>query len=160
VGKYKYYPQAGPPKGEVNMLLGQVNNKLDDKNRLSFPFKFRKEMGDKLIITQNMEGCLLVIALNKWKTLLAGTESKPFILKEVREVQRFLFGGAIEIELDDKGRFILPEHLKIYSGIGLEAVFIGVYNRVEIWDKKRWEEYNKNNLIKNISEISEKLRGE
>ena len=76
------------------MLLGQVNNKLDDKNRLSFPYKFRKEMGDKLIVTQNMEGCLLVIASSRWKTLLAGTQRKPFILKEVREVQRFLFGSA------------------------------------------------------------------
>jgi MraZ protein len=142
------------------MLLGQVNNKLDDKNRLSFPSRFRKEMGDKLIITQNMEGSLLVVASSEWKTLLAGTENKPFILKEAREVQRFLFGGASEIELDNKGRFILPEHLKIYSGIESEAVFVGVYNRVEIWDKKRWEEHNKNNLVKNISEISEKLRGE
>ena len=29
---------------------------------------------------------------------------------------------------------------------------------MEIWNKKRWEEYNSNNLIKNISEISEKLK--
>jgi MraZ protein len=141
-----------------SMLLGQVDNKLDDKNRLSFPSKFRKEMGDKLIITQNMEGCLLAVALSEWKTLFAGTESKPFIVKEAREIQRFLFGGASEIELDDKGRFILPEYLKIYSGIESETIFIGVINRVEIWDKKRWEEYSKNNLVKNVSEISEKLR--
>jgi len=139
------------------MLLGQVNNKLDDKNRLSFPSKFRKELGNNLIITQNMEGSLLVVSESSYKTLLEGTENKPFILKEVREVQRFLFGSAQEIELDEKGRFILPEHLKIYSGIESEAVFVGVYNRVEIWDKKRWEEYNGKHLNKNISEISQKL---
>lgn len=142
------------------MLLGQVNNKLDDKNRLSFPSKFRKELGNNLIITQNMEGSLLVVSELRYKTLLEGTENKPFILKEVREVQRFLFGSAVEIELDEKGRFILPEHLKIYSGIESEAVFVGVYNRVEIWDKKRWEEYNNKHLNKNISEISQKLSGD
>ncbi len=139
------------------MLLGQVNNKLDDKNRLSFPSKFRKELGNNLIITQNMEGSLLVVSESRYKTLLEGTENKPFILKEVREVQRFLFGSAVEIELDEKGRFILPEHLKVYSGIESEAVFVGVYNRVEIWDKQRWEEYNKSHLNKHISEISQKL---
>jgi MraZ protein len=142
------------------MLLGQVNNKLDDKNRLSFPSKFRKELGNNLIITQNMEGSLLVVSESSYKTLLEGTENKPFILKEVREVQRFLFGSASEVELDEKGRFILPEHLKIYSGIESEAVFVGVYNRVEIWDKKRWEEYNGRHLNKNISEISQKLSGD
>jgi len=141
------------------MLLGQVNNKLDDKNRLSFPSKFRKELGNNLIVTQNMEGSLLVVSESRYKTLLEGTENKPFILKEVREVQRFLFGSAVEIELDEKGRFVLPEHLKNYSGIKSEAVFVGVYNRVEIWDKKRWEEYNKAHLNKNISEISQKLSG-
>ncbi len=142
------------------MLLGQVNNKLDDKNRLSFPFRFRKELGDKLIITQNMEGSLLVVGAQRFKMLLSGTENKPFILKEVREIQRFLFGSAVEIELDEKGRFILPVHLKNYSGIETDAVFVGVYNRVEIWDKKRWEEYNKAHLEKNIAEIAQKMQEE
>lgn len=142
------------------MLLGQVNNKLDDKNRLSFPYRFKKEMGNKLIITQNMEGSLLAVSISRWKTLLEGTEEKPFILKEAREVQRFLFGSAVEIELDEKGRFTLAEHLKDFSGIRSEAVFVGVYNRVEIWDKKRWEEYNKTHLYKNISEIAQKLSEE
>lgn len=117
-------------------------------------------MGDRLIITQNMEGSLLVVSTNRWKTLLEGTESKPFTLTEARETQRFLFGSASEVELDEKGRFILPEHLKIYSGISSEAVFVGVYNRVEIWEKKRWEDYNKTHLIKNISQITQKLSNE
>lgn len=140
------------------MLLGQVENKLDDKKRLSFPYRFRKVLGNKLIITQNMEGSLLVVSKEKWDTLLEGTENKPFIQKEVRELQRFFFGSAQEVELDEKGRFILPEHLKNFSGIEKIAVFVGVNNRVEIWDKRRWIEYNKKHLEKNIDEITEKLR--
>jgi MraZ protein len=142
------------------MLLGQVNNKLDHKNRLSLPAKFRKELGDKLIITQNMEGSLLVVSQSRWKTLLEGTEGKPFTDAPARETQRFLFGGAAEIELDDKGRFVLPEHLKNYSGIEAEAVFVGVFNRLEIWDKKRWEEYQQDHLVKNIGDITKNLSDE
>lgn len=139
------------------MLIGQVDKKLDYKNRLSFPYRFKKEMGKTLIITQNMEGSLLVVSLARWQTLLEGTEGKPFTDSATRQIQRFLFGSAVEVELDDKGRFILPAHLKEYSGIGKEAVFVGVYNRVEIWDKTRWEEYNKKHLSKNISQIAQKL---
>lgn len=142
------------------MLLGQVNNKLDSKNRLSLPFRFKKELGNKLIVTKNMEGSLLVVSQASWETLLEGTRDKPFILKESREIQRFLFGSAEEVELDDKGRFILPQHLREYSGIDTEAVFVGVYNRVEIWGKRRWEEYSKTNLNKNIEQIAQKLSSE
>ncbi len=142
------------------MLIGQVDNKLDDKNRLSFPKKFRKELGDRLIITANMEGSLLVVSATRFKTLLEGTENKPFIDRNVRETQRFLLGMANEIELDEKGRFILPAHLKEYAGIKSEAVFVGIYNRVEVWDKSRWEEYNSKHLTKNIAEIAQKLSDE
>lgn len=142
------------------MLIGQVDNKLDDKNRLSFPKRFRNELGDRLIITANMEGSLLVVSATRFNTLLEGTENKPFIDKSVRETQRFLLGMAAEIELDEKGRFILPAHLKEYSGIEKEAVFVGIYNRVEVWEKKRWEKYNTEHLTKNIAEIAQKLSDE
>lgn len=142
------------------MLLGQVNNKLDEKNRLTLPKRFRSELGDHLIITQNMEGSLLVVSASRYKTLLEGTENKPFINKDVREIQRFLFGSAVEVELDEKGRFTLSEHLKNYSDIKSEAVFVGVFNRVEIWNSQRWEEYNSKHLIKNIAQIAQKLNEE
>ena len=142
------------------MLIGQVDNKLDDKNRLSFPRKFRKELGSRLIITANMEGSLLVVSSSRFTTLLEGTENKPFIDKAVRETQRFLLGMATEIELDEKGRFILPAHLKTYAGITKEAVFVGIYNRVEVWNKQRWEKYNSLHLIKNIAQIAQKLSDE
>jgi MraZ protein len=142
------------------MLIGQVDNKLDDKNRLSFPRKFRKELGSRLIITANMEGSLLVVSSSRFTTLLEGTENKPFIDKAVRETQRFLLGMATEVELDEKGRFILPAHLKTYAGITKEAVFVGIYNRVEVWNKQRWEKYNSLHLTKNIAQIAQKLSDE
>jgi MraZ protein len=142
------------------MLIGQVDNKLDDKNRLSFPGKFRKDLGRRLIITANMEGSLLIVSEAKFRILLEGTENKPFIDKSVRETQRFLLGMASQVELDEKGRFILPAHLKDYSGIVKEAVFVGIYNRVEVWNKSRWEKYNSEHLTKNIAEIAQKLSDE
>ena len=142
------------------MLLGQVDKKIDTKNRLSFPYRFRKELGDRLIITKNMEGSLLIVSEKAWQTLLSGTKDKPFIRKEARETQRFLFGSAVALELDEKGRFILPQSLRIYSGIEENAVFVGVYNRVEVWDKKRWEEYSGNYLERNINKITKKLSDE
>ena len=138
------------------MLIGRSDSKIDEKNRISFPKKFRKELGDSLIITQGFEGSLIVISVNQLKLLLEGTESKPIIDKKARETERFLLGSAEEVTLDDKGRFILPEHLKRYANLTQEIACLGIIRYVQIWDKNKWEKHNQE-LIKQIEPITEKL---
>jgi MraZ protein len=138
------------------MLLGQYDGKIDAKGRTAFPKKFREVLGDKLIITLGYENSLIVVSEENWKALLEGTEGKPFIQSETRETQRFLLGGASNIELDGKGRFILPAYLREFAKVKDNVVFIGLSRYVEIWDKDRWLEYRKA-LEKNIDTISQRL---
>lgn len=138
------------------MLLGQYEGKIGDKSRIGFPKKFREVLGDKLIITLGYEESLIVVSEKGWKSLLEGTEGRPFIESETRETQRFLLGGASGVELDNKGRFILPGYLREYAGIEDEVVFLGLSRYVEIWSKKRWEEYS-SKLKENIETISQRL---
>lgn len=138
------------------MLIGQYENKIDEKNRTALPKKFRTILGDKLIITQGYENSLIMVSEENWKSLLEGTEGRPFIESDTRETQRFLLGNASEVELDTKGRFIIPNYLKNFAGITSEVIFLGLSRYVEIWDKKKWEDYRKN-LEKNIDKISDRL---
>jgi len=138
------------------VLIGQYDGKIDNKGRSAFPKKFRQILGDKLIVTLGYENSLIVVSEENWKALLEGTEGRPFIQSETRETQRFLLGSASNIELDSKGRFILPAYLRDYAKIEDEVVFIGLSRYVEIWDKGRWEEYRKH-LEKNIDTISQRL---
>ncbi|MEK7571687.1 MAG: division/cell wall cluster transcriptional repressor MraZ [Patescibacteria group bacterium] len=138
------------------MLLGQYEAKISEKHQAALPKKFREVLGEKLIITKGFENCLLVVSEESWKTLLEGTEGKPFTNKATRELQRFLLGNASYVELDSKGRFVLPEYLRTFASIETELVFAGLQRFVEIWDKKKWEEQQKD-LAKNIESIAEKL---
>ncbi len=138
------------------MLIGQYEAKLGTKGRVAFPAKFRKELGDKLIITLGYENSLIVVSEPNWKALLEGTEGKPFIQSETRETQRFLLGGAVEVELDAKGRFIIPVFLRQFAKIEDEIIFLGLSRYVEIWNKKTWQEYQKI-LEKKIDRISQRL---
>lgn len=138
------------------MLLGQYDGKVGAKNRIAFPKRLRSVLGDKLIITLGYENSLIVVSQESWKALLEGTEGKPFIQSETRETQRFLLGGASFVELDDKGRFVLPAYLREFAKIKDEVIFLGLSRYVEIWDKEKWEEYKKN-LEKNIDRISKRL---
>jgi MraZ protein len=138
------------------MLIGQYTSQLSEKHQVSLPKKFREILGDKLIVTKGFENCLIVVSEENWKTLLEGTEGRPFTNKSTRELQRFLLGNATDIELDNKGRFVIPEYLRDFAELDKEIIFAGISRFVEIWDKKKWEE-NQTILSKDIESIAERL---
>ena len=138
------------------MLIGQFEGKVGEKHQASMPRKFRDELGEKLIITKGFENCLIIVSEEKWKTLLEGTEGRPFTNKATRELQRFLLGNATDVELDGKGRFVIPEYLRNFAGIKNEIVFAGIQRFVEIWDREGWEKHQVG-LAKDIEGIAERL---
>lgn len=141
------------------MLIGQYESKLSEKNQAGLPKKFRDQLGEKLIVTKGFEECLIVVSEENWKTLLEGTEGKPFTNKSTRELQRFLLGNASDVELDVKGRFVIPEYLRKFANLNDEIVFVGIQRFVEIWDKKQWEKHQEE-LAKDIDSIAERLSEE
>ncbi len=140
----------------AGVMLGQYEGRIDEKGRTAFPKKLRDSLGDRIIVTFGYENSLIVVSQDWWEALLEGTEGKPFIQAEARETQRFLLGGASFVELDNKGRFILPSYLRTFGEITGEIVFVGLSRYVEIWDRKRWTAYTEN-LKKNIDNIAKRL---
>ncbi len=138
------------------MLIGQYESKIGEKHQAALPKKFRETLGDKLIVTKGFENCLIIVSEENWKTLLEGTEGRPFTSKSTRELQRFLLGNATYVELDSKGRFVLPEYLRNFAFIENDIIFAGIQRFVEVWDKKHWEDHQKE-LSKDIESIAEKL---
>jgi MraZ protein len=62
----------------------------------------------------------------------------------------------VEMVPDKQGRILIPTYLKDFAGIKRDVVIIGVANRVEIWDKNRWNEFYNANLD-SFEETAEKL---
>ena len=138
------------------MLLGQYESRIGEKHQAGLPKKFREVLGDSLIITKGFENCLIIVSEKNWKTLLEGTEGKPFTNRSTRELQRFLLGNATYVELDQKGRFVVPEYLRKFARIEEDIIFIGVQRFVEVWNKKDWDEHQEQ-LAENIESIAERL---
>lgn len=141
------------------MLIGQYESKIGEKHQAALPKKFRDVLGDKLIITKGFENCLIIVSEENWKTLLEGTEGRPFTNKNTRELQRFLLGNATDVELDSKGRFVVPDYLRTFASIDTEIIFAGIQRFVEVWDKKAWDAHQKE-LSKSIESIAERLSGQ
>lgn len=138
------------------MLIGQYEARVGAKNRVAFPKRFREILGDTLIITQGYEHSLIVVSQERWQALLEGTEGTSFLQSEARHTQRFLLGTASNVQLDSKGRFIIPSYLREFAKIKDTVVFVGLSRFVEVWDKEAWISYNKT-LEGNIERISQRL---
>ncbi len=65
------------------------------------------------------------------------------LLTPVRETERFIFASAYEAEPDEQGRIVIPDRLTTYANLGEEVYFLGLGDRVEIWNKEVWEEKEK-----------------
>ena len=138
------------------MLLGRYDAKVSAKYQIALPKKFRQALGEKVVITKGLEHCLIVVSQAHWQTLLEGTMGLPFTQRSVRETQRYLLGNAQEIELDSKGRCVLPAYLRDYAHLQEDVVVAGIERFIEIWDKEYWEK-EQERLNGNIESIAEKL---
>lgn len=124
------------------MFIGEFNHNIDAKGRAIVPSKFREELGEKFIVTKGMDGCLFLYTLSAWEAYVAKLSTLPTTDPNARRFVRIVTAGASECEPDGNGRIMIPASLREFAGITKEIVTIGANNRVEIWDKQRWADYN------------------
>lgn len=138
------------------MLIGEYQHTLDPKKRLAIPAKLRKEIGETAILTRGLDSCLFLYPLQEWQKLTQKLSQLPVGQGNARSFLRLMLAGAVEVEPDPLGRILVPDYLKQYAGLQQKVVIAGVYNRLEIWDQERWENY-KAEAEKHTDMIAEKL---
>ena len=124
------------------MFMGEYNHTIDAKGRLIVPSKFREKLGEEFVVTKGLDDCLFVYPLDEWAHIEEAFRKVPLTNKKARDFVRFFFAGAASCEVDKQGRILLPPNLRSYAGLEKEIVSAGVLNRVEIWDKEKWEKSN------------------
>ena len=134
------------------MFMGEYNHTVDTKGRLIGPSKFREQLGDEFVVTKGLDGCLFVYSKSEWENIEEKFRNVPLTTKDARKFARFFFAGAASCEVDKQGRILLPVVLREYAGIEKDVVSVGVFNRVEIWDKDKWQESNSYDDMDEIAE--------
>ncbi len=141
------------------MLIGEYRHTIDGKNRLSMPAKFRQEMGNKVIVTSGLDSCLFVYATNEWERITKSLSSSDSSMLQAdnRGFNRYLLGGAVEVEIDSAGRMLIPEYLRERGKLQKsKVVIVGVRDRAEIWDEEKWVEYRQG-IESRADALAEKL---
>ena len=127
------------------MFYGEYSHGIDTKGRLILPARLRevaKENGvEKFFVTRGLDKCIFMFADQEWRLQENKFKGLPFTKQQARNFNRLFFSGAVEVEPDRQGRFIIPDYLKSFAGIKKDAIVIGVANRIEIWETKTWQEF-------------------
>ena len=142
--------------GDKTMFIGEYTHSLDTKGRIALPAKFRQKLGDGAIITRGLDRSLFIYNKIDWDALAQKLMALPLSQSGARAFSRLMLAGAMEVEFDNQGRILIPEYLRIYAGLKKQAVFAGLYNRIEIWDENTWKTY-KSKTEASSDDIAEKL---
>lgn len=138
------------------MFIGEYSHSIDLKKRLAIPSKFRSELKNKIVVTRGLDKCLFIYPMRVWEELAKKLGTLPMGESGTRSFIRLTLAGAVDVELDSQGRVLIPDYLKEYAGLDRNVIVAGLFNRLEVWDEKKWSEY-KQGAEKNTDEIAEQL---
>ena len=113
-------------------------------HRVAVPAPLRRDLGETFILAKWYEGCLVLVGKSSWDALLKRlTGGVEAIVSPVRDTEHFIFASAYEMTPDEQGRIVIPERLADYAKLRFDIYFLGIRDRVEIWDKDIWDEREK-----------------
>ncbi len=138
------------------MLIGEYTHTIDGKNRLSLPAKFRQELGKRVVLARGFDKCVAIFTEKEWKKIAEKLSESSLLQADNRNLNRFMFGGAVEAEVDSIGRVLIPDFLKEWGGLAGKVVIIGVQTRVEVWNEAVWRS-SKEAIEKQADMLAEKL---
>ncbi len=127
------------------LLTGTFARSIDEKLRVAIPKALREAMccsfGGVLFVAPGTDGSLAIYteeSFGRWADRLA--QASP-TQQQVRDYVRLFYARAQQVEVDRQGRIRVPAELAELSGLGKEAVLLGVQDHLELWAADRWKTY-------------------
>lgn len=125
------------------MFIGEYQHNIDEKGRMAIPAKFRSTLNKGAVVTRGLDNCLFLYTKDEWKKLASKLASLPISQANSRAFARLMLAGAMDVEIDKQGRILVPDYLRKYASMDKKVIIAGLYNRLEIWDQTKWNQYSK-----------------
>ena len=124
------------------MFTGEYRHAVDVKGRIAVPARFRAQLDGGAVVARWLDTCLAIFPMAAWEELATKVGSLPMTDPNARLLQRQLFAGAFETELDRQGRVLVPQGLRAFAGLEDEAMVLGSREHAEIWAPALWDRYS------------------
>ena len=124
------------------MFRGRYEHTIDAKGRTSLPARYRDALdasGERrIVLTSALDPCLVAYAMPEWSAFEERLSKLPQFDRAVQKLKRIYVSGAVECEVDDSGRILVPPTLRDYAGLEKDVLWAGNGDYAELWDKKTW----------------------
>jgi MraZ protein len=122
---------------------GTFDYTLDAKNRLTVPAKYRPAFANGVVLAKGTERCVAMWTPDEFSSYVsAALDGLHPLSQRADKVNRFFRANSLEMPLDSAGRVMVPGFLLEHAGLEKDVVVTGVGNRLEIWDRAAWADYN------------------
>ena len=125
-------------------FIGRFPHTIDEKGRLSIPAKFRQTLKDrkqKVLVLSDFDSCISAYPLDVWARIEEKIQTQSNFEKDVRAFLRLFYSAASECPVDGQGRILIPPQHREKAGLTRDVIIVGALNRIEIWDRDRWEQF-------------------
>lgn len=126
------------------ILTGEYNHQLDAKNRIRIPAKLKKELGDEYYFAFGTNNCIFVFTKEKMEAYLEELGATKLSDLNAQKRVRAFAKTCVAVEEDNQGRTVLSPEFRRHAKLekdDRDLVICGAVNRVEIWNKKVYDEY-------------------
>ena len=139
----------------MDQFVSTFTNKIDSKGRVSVPASFRA-----VLVKDGLDGIYSYPSLDAPALDAGGQRLIDKISHLVEDLAPYsderdqlataLFGTSEILTVDQDGRTILPERLREHAGITSHVTFVGLGEKFQLWEPKRFEAH--------LSEARSKVR--
>ena len=127
------------------MFRGRYEHTIDAKGRTSVPARYRdvlESAGERrIVLTSALDPCLAAYTMPEWAAFEDRLSKLPQFDRAVQRLKRIYVSGAVECEIDDSGRILIPPTLREYASLQKEVLWAGSGKYAELWDKEAWRRH-------------------
>lgn len=141
-------------------FIGEFEARLDAKGRFLLPSGFRKQIPEvdaPFVLNRGFEKCLSLYTQESWAPLFEKLSQLNDFDPQVRQFKRYFLNGATQVELDTAGRLLLPKNLMEYAGLDKDIVLVSAIDKIEIWDKAKYQEFFDNFSPESFSDLAKEV---
>ena len=126
------------------MFRGRYEHTIDQKGRTSLPARYREvlaSIGEKrIILTSSLDPCLVAYTMPEWMAFEEKIAQLSQFDRAVQKLRRIYVSGAVECDVDDSGRVLIPSTLRDHAKLSKEVLWAGAGRYAELWDKQMWSD--------------------
>jgi transcriptional regulator MraZ len=124
------------------MFRGRYEHTIDAKGRTSLPARYRDALVSmnerRIILTSSLDPCLAAYTTPEWTAFEERLAKLPQFDRAVQKLKRIYVSGAVECDVDDSGRILVPPTLRAYAKLEKDVLWAGNGKYAELWDANLW----------------------